>query len=126
MNEPLSVRFDKWLWAVRLYKTRSLAATACRLGHVTVDGQPVKAARDVRVGETIQAKTGEILRTVMVLKLLDHRVGAAAVKDYAEDKTPESEYQKQREKSHLPPLFFRPKGAGRPTKKERRQLDEFL
>ncbi len=126
MNESLSVRFDKWLWAVRLYKTRTLAAAACRHGHVTVEGQPVKAARDVRVGETVQARTGEIVRTVKVLKPLDHRVGAALVKEFAEDHTPESEYQKQREKTYLPPLFFRPKGAGRPTKKERRQIDEIL
>jgi ribosome-associated heat shock protein Hsp15 len=125
MNEAEGVRFDKWLWAVRLYKTRALAATACKLGHVTVDGQPVKPARDIRLGETIQAKTGEITRTVKVLQLLGNRVGAARVKEFAEDLTPASEYEKQRE-IKLAPLFHRPKGSGRPTKKERRELDKLL
>jgi ribosome-associated heat shock protein Hsp15 len=124
MNEATSVRFDKWLWAVRLYKTRSLAADACRFGHVTVAGQTVKAAREVKVGEMIQIKTPDITRTVKVLRLLHNRIGAQLVKEYVEDHTPPSEYEKQRH-AHLQPLFSRPKGAGRPTKKERRDLERF-
>lgn len=125
MNEATGVRFDKWLWAVRLFKTRSLAASACRLGQVTVEGQPVKPARDVRVGETIAARTGDITRTVKVLQLLENRVGAPRVKEFAEDLTPASEYEKLKN-GKLPPLFVRPKGAGRPTKKDRRTLDKYL
>ena len=122
MNETPSVRFDKWLWAVRLYKTRAQAAEACRHGQVTIEGQPVKASRDVKIGETIQARAPEITRTVKVLQLLNHRIGADLVKDYAEDHTPVAEYEKRREAK---PLFSRPKGAGRPTKKDRRALDKF-
>jgi ribosome-associated heat shock protein Hsp15 len=118
------VRFDKWLWAARLFKTRAQAADACRQGHVSAGGQPVKPSRDVKVGEMVQIRTGGITRTVKVLQLLEHRVGAGLVKDYAEDHTPDSEYEKLRA-SRLEPLFYRPKGAGRPTKKERRALDDF-
>ena len=124
MNETPSVRFDKWLWAVRLFKTRAQAADACRHGQVTIEGQPVKASRDVKIGEIIQARTPEITRTVKVLQLLDHRIGAGLVKDYAEDHTPVAAYEKRREVNSKT-LFSRPKGAGRPTKKDRRAFDKF-
>jgi ribosome-associated heat shock protein Hsp15 len=125
MNAPASVRIDKWLWAIRLFKTRSLATEACRHGRVSVGGQPVKPSRDVRTGDLIVAKTGELTRTVKVLALLEHRVGAQVVKEYAEDLTPASEYEKPRER-FLQPLFARPKGSGRPTKKDRRQIDKMF
>jgi ribosome-associated heat shock protein Hsp15 len=124
VSEGVSVRFDKWLWAVRLYKTRTEAADACRNGRVTVDGHPVKPSREVHIGETVQARTGEITRTVKVLQCLENRVGAALVKNYAEDHTPAAEYEKGCE-PRFQPLFQRPKGAGRPTKKERRKMDSF-
>jgi len=120
----MPVRFDKWLWAVRLYKTRTQAAEACRNGRVTVDGHPVKPSRDVRIGETVQAATGNITRAVKVLQELESRVGASRVKDYAEDLTPAEEYAKQRQ-PNFQPIFLRPKGAGRPTKRERRVLEAF-
>ena len=125
MSAPETVRIDKWLWAVRLYKTRSLATEACKAGHVTIDGHPVKPARDVRIGETITALAGEVRRTLRVLALLEQRVGAPLVKQFAEDLTPAAELEKQRDPGARP-LFLRPKGAGRPTKKERRELEEFL
>src|SRR5436309_14477595 len=117
------VRMDKWLWAVRLYKTRSVAASACASGKVRVGGQPVKPARSVRVGEIIIAATGEITRTIRVINLLERRVGAPEARECYEELTAASEYQKPR----LPdvrPLAIRPKGTGRPTKKERRQTDQ--
>jgi len=120
-----SVRIDKWLWAVRLFKTRTLAATACRHGHVTIGSQPVKPSRDVKINELIIARTGEITRTVKVLALIDRRVGAQLVSQYAQDLTPPAEFQKPRDK-FLPPLFQRPKGAGRPTKRDRRQMDKLF
>lgn len=123
MNAPAAVRIDKWLWAVRLYKTRTLAATACRNGRVTVGGQIVKPSREVKINDLILAQTGDITRTVKVIALLEQRVGAPTVKDFAEDLTPASEYNKPREKV-LEPLFYRPKGAGRPTKKDRRALNK--
>jgi ribosome-associated heat shock protein Hsp15 len=125
MDAPQKVRIDKWLWSVRLYKTRSLATEACRGGHVSIAGQPVKPSREVKINEIITAKTGDITHTVKVLALLDKRVGAQVAKSFAEDLTPASEYQKQREKV-LEPMFFRPKGTGRPTKKDRRALEKLF
>lgn len=119
------VRIDKWLWSVRVYKTRTVAAEACRGGHVKIGGDAVKASREVHVGETIEARAGVVNRKVKVLGLLDKRVGAAAVKAFAEDLTPAEEYQKAREAA-MQPVFSRPRGAGRPTKKDRRDIDKFL
>jgi ribosome-associated heat shock protein Hsp15 len=120
------VRIDKWLWSVRLYRSRSLAAEACTSGKVQVHGQPVKPSRSVKVGEVITAVTGDVTRTIRVSGLLEKRVGAKLVSQFAEDLTPREEYEKPREKQMVPPPFVRPKGAGRPTKKERRSLNPFL
>ena len=111
-----AVRIDKWLWAIRLYKTRALATAACRAGHVKIAGHPVKPARDVRINDLIEAKAGEMNRTVKVLGLIERRVGAQAVKEYAEDLTPASEYEKRRE-AILEPIFYRPKGPAGPPKR---------
>jgi ribosome-associated heat shock protein Hsp15 len=115
------MRIDKWLWAVRVFRTRSLAADACRTGGVTIVGQPVKPSRNVRVDDLIMARTGDLTRTVKVLAVLSQRVGAPLVPRYALDLTPASEYEKRTD-SALQPLFHRPKGLGRPTKKDRRSL----
>lgn len=115
-------RIDKWLWAVRLYKTRTIAAEACKAGHVLVDGVRVKPSRAVRIGETIQAKTGDITRTVRVTGLIERRVAAAIAAENAEDLTPPEEYNKPREANYSRGIV-RPRGAGRPTKKDRRQID---
>jgi ribosome-associated heat shock protein Hsp15 len=120
------VRLDKWLWAVRLYKSRSVAADACNSGKVQIGGHTVKPSRSVKVGEIITAITGEITRTVKVVRLLEKRVGAKLVGDFLGDLTPAAEYEKHRQKQMLPPPFLRAKGAGRPTKKERRSLNPFL
>jgi len=120
-----SVRMDKWLWAVRVFKTRSLAAAACHQGRVAIGGLPVKASREVKINDVIVVKKDELTRTFKVLQLLQQRVGAPVVKEYAEDQTPESELQKARE-PRFPPVFYRPKGAGRPTKKERRAINDIL
>ncbi len=125
METPETVRIDKYLWAVRIYKTRSLASEACRAGKVSVDGQKVKASHSVKVDQTITAKRGPISKTVRVLSLLDQRVSAKLVPDYAEDLTPTSEYQKPKEPNFLPPVY-REKGKGRPTKRERRKMDKFF
>lgn len=120
----MDVRIDKWLWAVRVFKTRSLATDACRNSHVTIAGQPVKPSRDVRIGETIVVQKDELTRTFKVLGLLEQRVGAPKAKEFVEDLTPASEFEKKREPHFLPPMY-RPKGAGRPTKKDRRAFDTF-
>jgi ribosome-associated heat shock protein Hsp15 len=120
-----SVRIDKWLWAVRVFKTRGLASDACRQGRVTVAGLPVKASREVKVNDVILVKKDELTRTFKVLQLLQQRVGAPVAKEYVEDQTPAAELQKARE-PRFTPLFFRPKGSGRPTKKERRAINDIL
>ena len=122
--EPSSVRIDKWLWAVRLYKTRTLAAEACRAGHVQIGGLRVKPSRLIRIDDVISAKTGNITKTVRVLGLIDRRVGAQLAKQHAEDLTPASEYEKLKE-MNAPPAIYQP-GFGRPTKKHRRSIERFL
>jgi ribosome-associated heat shock protein Hsp15 len=113
--EPINeVRLDKWLWAVRIYKTRSLATQACRAGHV-------KPAQNVRINQVITARTGDITRTVKVTGLIENRVGPKIVGQFIDDQTPPAEFEKRRERVLHTPIF-RPKGKGRPTKKERRAL----
>ena len=115
------MRIDKWLWAARVFKTRSLASDACRHGRVKIAGQPVKPSRQVRLNDVIVVAKDQMTRTFKVLQLLERRVGAAAAREYAQDLTPASEFEKPREPYFHP--FARPKGSGRPTKKERRSLD---
>jgi ribosome-associated heat shock protein Hsp15 len=124
MNAIIDSRIDKWLWEVRVFKTRGLAADACRKGHVRIAGQPVKPARAVRINEVIVVRKEQITHTYIVLQLPGHRVGAPLAKECVEDQTPPAELQKPRDPGFIP--FYRPKGAGRPTKKERREMEEFL
>lgn len=120
-----SARIDKWLWAVRVFKTRSQAMQACKKGQVEILKLPVKPSREVRANDIIQARLGDLTRTLKVLAPLEQRVGAALVPQFAEDLTPASEYEKPRQPI-LQPLFARPKGMGRPTKKDRRQIEQFF
>lgn len=117
----VAVRLDKWLWAVRLYKSRSLAAEACANGKVQINGQDAKPARTVHVGDVIAARTGDIMRTVKAKGLLENRVGAKLVANYLDDLTPPEELHKPRDPNFMTPVL-RPKGAGRPTKRDRRRL----
>jgi ribosome-associated heat shock protein Hsp15 len=118
-----SVRLDKWLWAVRLFRSRSEATAACTAGHVKIDGHRVKPARDVRVGETFDVLAAGMQRTVKVLALLDQRVGAKRVPEFLEDLTRPEEFERAREARRRNAIVF-PQGFGRPTKKQRRQLDQ--
>jgi ribosome-associated heat shock protein Hsp15 len=124
MQLVANVRMDKWLWAARLYKTRTLAASACNGGKVRVAGKLVKPARPVRIGELIVAVTGDVTRTLKVLALIEQRVSAPLAAQCYEDLTPAAEFDKPRQ-PNFHPLLLRPKGSGRPTKKERRTLDHF-
>ena len=117
-------RIDKWLWAVRLFKTRSMASQACRSGKVKIDNEAVKPSREIHEGMQITIHTGPVKRNVRVLAALHNRVGAKLVPVYMEDLTPESEFQKLdmiKAQSGL-----RPYRSGRPTKKERRELDDWF
>ncbi len=117
-------RLDQWLWAVRLFKTRALAAAACKDGKVLVNSQPAKPARDVHPGEIISAKAHGVQRTVKALGVPPSRVAAKLVPDFLEDLTPPEEYEKARVAA-LAPQFQWSKGAGRPTKKSRRMWEKF-
>jgi ribosome-associated heat shock protein Hsp15 len=119
---PAAVRLDKWLWAVRLFKTRGLATQACTAGHVKIQGARVKPAHTVRPGEVIEVQFPDgWLRRVKVLGLLDRRVGARLVPQYLEDLSPPRPPAAAPAPA-LEPLLHRPKGSGRPTKRDRRQL----
>jgi ribosome-associated heat shock protein Hsp15 len=123
-----SVRIDKWLWATRLYKTRHQATTACRLNQVAVDQQPAKPARPIKAGDLIQIEKDLMTQTVKVLKPLEKRVGAKLVHQYLEDLTPEDELAraKERREHQSANKVFRWPGEGRPTKKDRRQIEKYL
>jgi ribosome-associated heat shock protein Hsp15 len=114
------MRLDQWLWGVRLYRTRTLATTEIRAGHVTVDGTTPKPAHEVRPGQLVAARTGDITRTYRVIGAPPSRVGAPLVPLYAEDLTPPGEFLRQKEKAHE--QAYRPRGEGRPTKRDRRQM----
>ena len=117
------MRLDQWLWAVRVYKSRSLAADAIKGGLVKVNGERSKPAHEPKAGETITARVGIVTRTVRFLAEPKSRVGAKLVADFAEDLTPPEERAKRPERNLLPP-GYRPKGTGRPTKRERRAIEE--
>jgi len=118
-------RIDKWLWAVRLFKTRTLAADACKAGSVEIAGIAVKPAREVREGETITVKQGLIVRTLRVVGIPKSRVGAKLVAEFCDDQTPASEFEKVKAQ-RVQQVLARDKGAGRPTKRDRRLLDKLF
>lgn len=119
-NPPAtSIRIDVWLWAVRVYKTRSAATTACRAGHVRLNTAPVKAATLVRPGDEVRVRINGFDRILVVRELLAKRVGAPIAANAYEDKTPPPPAP---EFAGL--IAFRDRGAGRPTKRERREIDK--
>jgi ribosome-associated heat shock protein Hsp15 len=125
VKEPVSeVRVDKWLWCVRVFKTRSEATAACRGHRVHIAGDAVRPARTVRVGETVAVSLGHWTRSLRVVALLDHRVGAALVADYAADVTPAEERARAEERSLLHRLAGQTAGDGRPTKRDRRDWEK--
>ncbi len=120
-----SVRLDLWAWSVRLYRTRALAAAACQRSQLLVNGQRCRAARPVRVGDEVRVRQGPLERTLEVTGLLRRRVGPKEVGGYLRDLTPPEEYARvaaqEREARAAGPI--RKSGAGRPTKRERRELE---
>lgn len=116
------VRIDKYIWAVRIFKTRSQAAEACKKGRVSINGVEAKASRTIKQGDEIKVKRPPITHTYRVLLPLQNRVSAKLVAEYMQDLTPEEELQKL-EQNNLGGFFYREKGSGRPTKKDRRIID---
>ncbi len=118
-------RLDRWLWAVRVYKTRSDAAEACRGSAVRLNGTIAKPSAKVRIGDTIVARTKALTRTLHVLALTENRIGAPLVPEHLDDQTPEAEFEKAREKRANAKVFSH-KGSGRPTKKDRRDIEKLI
>ena len=117
------VRIDKYLWAIRVYKTRTEATDACKGGKVRVNGADTKPSKPVKVGDTIVARKGPVVYTYKVLQLIDKRQGAKLVPNYAENQTSAEELAKLR--APVETFFLkRDRGAGRPTKKDRRIIDK--
>ncbi|MCK9421712.1 MAG: RNA-binding S4 domain-containing protein [Bacteroidales bacterium] len=115
------IRIDKWLWTVRLYKTRSQATEACRSGKVKILAHAVKPSREIKPDEIITLSFPPIVKTIKVIGLTDKRLSAKWVPGFMEDLTPEDEYQKLK-LVHDQNFEFRPRGIGRPTKHERREI----
>lgn len=116
------IRIDKFLWAVRVYKTRTLAAEACDKGQVIINDVSVKPSRHVKVGEIILVRKPPIIHTYEVLQILHTRLSAEKVKEYIRELTPEEEFKKI-EMMRLQMNAVRDRGTGRPTKKDRRDID---
>lgn len=123
MTELEKIRIDKWLWAVRLFKTRSLAADACAAGKIKMDGESLKGSYMLKAGQTIQVQKEGIRMIIKVVKLIEKRVGAPLAVQCYEDLTPPEE----KDKLKFPSVFYevRDRGIGRPTKKDRRAIEKF-
>jgi len=120
MEEP--VRIDKWLWAVRLFKTRTLATEECRKGRITIDGVAVKPSRLPKIGDIIKVRKNPVTYSYKVIGIIGKRVGAKLVQEFAIDITPPEELKNLEIKQQMGSIE-RDRGTGRPTKKDRRDLD---
>lgn len=118
------VRIDKWLWAVRIFKTRSIATDAIKMGRVTIGGQRVKPSKMIKVGEVIDVKKPPIIYSFKVLALAENRMGAKLVPGFMENVT-RKEQLDLLEMNRINGFIDRAKGLGRPTKKDRRDIDDF-
>ncbi len=118
-------RIDKWLWAARIYKTRSIAADACKNGRITVGGVNVKPAHMVKVGDTVSVRKSPVTYSFKILQAIEQRVGAKLLPQIYENVTPSDQYELL-EMTRISGFVDRARGTGRPTKKERRSLDAFF
>ncbi|MGB5384883.1 MAG: RNA-binding S4 domain-containing protein [Lutimonas sp.] len=119
------MRIDKYLWCIRFYKTRTIATEACKKNHVRIDGSPLKPSKDVFGGEKLSIRHNQINYIIEVLELPQNRVGAKIVDLYRKDLTPASAFE-NKEALKLAQDYYRKKGVGRPTKKDRRDLEDFI
>ncbi|MEH6682828.1 MAG: RNA-binding S4 domain-containing protein [Sediminicola sp.] len=118
------MRIDKYLWSIRYYKTRSIATEACKKGHIKINGQGVKPSREVYPTDKIVVRKDQINHELTVLDIPPSRVGAKLVDIYRKDNTPEEAFQ-HNELLKLSKEHYRKKGTGRPTKKDRRDIDDY-
>jgi ribosome-associated heat shock protein Hsp15 len=125
MSSPLEkIRIDKWLWAVRIFKTRTIASAACEKGKVTIGDQHIKASRAIKAGDKLAVRQGAFRLQFEVLQLTENRMPAKLVSDFCKDITPQEEIEKIKMHS-VESRAYGHRGEGRPTKKDRRELDEF-
>lgn len=117
-------RIDKWLWAARIYKTRTLASDACKNGRITINGALAKPSRTVKVGDKVEVKKSPITYLFRVLQTIEKRVGAKLLPEVFENVTPPEQYELL-EMNRISGFVDRARGTGRPTKKDRRALDDF-
>ena len=117
-------RIDKWLWAARIYKTRTLATDACKYGRITIDGAQAKPARSVKAGDTVGVRKPPVTYSFRVLQTIEKRVGAKLIPEILENVTPPEQYEIL-EMSRISGFVDRARGTGRPTKKDRRAIDDY-
>ena len=117
-------RIDKWLWAARIFKTRSIAAAACKKGQVSMGGAQLKASRMIKAGDVVSVRKPPVTYSFRVLQPIERRVGAKLIPEILENVTTPDQYELL-EMSKISGFVGRAKGTGRPTKKERRSLDDF-
>ena len=117
-------RIDKWMWAVRIFKTRTIAAEACKKGRITINGSFVKASRMIKPDDVIQVRNPPVTYSFKVIQPIEKRVGAKLVADMMENVTTPEQYELL-EMSKISGFVDRAKGTGRPTKRDRRSLEEF-
>ena len=124
MEKENEVRIDKWMWAVRIFKTRTIAAEACKKGRISINGALAKAARTIKPGDVIQVRKPPVTYSFKVLQTIEKRVGAKLVPEMMENITTPDQYELL-EMSKVSGFINRAKGTGRPTKKDRRELEDF-
>lgn len=123
-NKNTEARVDKWLWSARIFKTRTMASAACKKGQICIKGVQLKPSRLIKVGDIIEVRKPPITYSFKVLQAIERRVGAKLIPEILEDVTPPQQYELL-EMSKISGFVNRAKGTGRPTKKDRRSLDEF-
>lgn len=119
------VRVDKFLWGIRFYKTRTLASEACESGRIKKNDQSLKPSSMVKIGDELRIRIDHHVKTIKILKIIDKRVGAPIAVTCYEDLTPPEALPVSSKNIKLQPVFYRDRGTGRPTKRERREMDEF-
>ena len=121
----MEIRIDKWLWATRIFKTRTIALEACNKNRVTVNDMPAKPSKMIKIGDIVQVRKPPVTYSFKVLDLTSNRVGAKLVPQFFENITPPDQYELL-ELQKINGFVNRARGAGRPTKKERRELEQFF
>ncbi len=121
----MEARIDKWLWAVRIFKTRTIAAEACKKGRISINGVSVKPSKSVKDGDTVQVRKAPVTYTFKVLQAIENRVGAKLVPQMMENLTTPDQYELL-EMNRIGGFVKRAAGLGRPTKKDRRDMVDFL